>query len=99
MKIDKIKKELKNRNIKFTDFGNNYIEFTGKITNSDDINFSVEGSLELLNENELVYSVYFTDLNSKKEYDAEIGNFINLTEENLSKTIDYIFNCDFVELA
>ena len=99
MKIDKIKKELKNRNIKFTDFGNNYIEFTGKITNSDGINFSVEGSLELLNENEFVYSVYFTDLNSKKEYDAEIGNFINLTEENLSKTIDYIFNCDFVELA
>lgn len=88
---DKYHFELENNSDGFTDFH-------GTIKNDNGITFEVEGSIEL-KDGEFSYSVSLYDVDNDKEYDAEIGSFVNMTENDIEEKIDYILSTDFVTLA
>lgn len=88
---DKYHFELENNSDGFTDFH-------GTIKSDNGITFEAEGSIEL-KDGELSYSVSLYDVDNDKEYDAEIGSFVNMTENDIEGKIDYILSTDFVTLA
>jgi hypothetical protein len=91
--------------ISTTEFGGDFIEFFGKLTNDQGSIMDVEGSLEVYltesKEYELTYSINITRLNPPKEYDGIIGIYrIKQAEEcDISTALKYILCTDFVTLS
>lgn len=95
MSFKKVIEVLKNKyRFELENNADNLVCFRGVIKN-EGITFEAEGSIEL-QEGELSYSVCLYDVDNNKEYDAEIGSFINIAENDIEKKIDYILSTDFV---
>lgn len=100
--IEVIENELKKLNFDISVFPNDFIEFNGKKRDDNGNDFSVEGSIEV-DENESVsFSVLFYDETNDIEYDGLIGTYYkkgNNWENVIKEYIDDLMTPNFVELA
>jgi hypothetical protein len=99
--FNKIKENLKKRNLCFDEGAADFTDFHGTVLNSDKEPFEVEGSIECDVENKTSsYSIVFYDVNRDIEYDGIIGTFHNVDKsDNIEVLMNRIFAADFVELA
>lgn len=99
--FNKIKENLKKRNLCFDEGATDFTDFHGTVLNSDKEPFEVEGSIECDVENKTIsYSIVFYDVNRDIEYDGIIGTFHNVDKsDNIEVLMNRIFAADFVELA
>ena len=82
MNTNEVKKLFQEINFECVEFGNDFLEFHGKMKNSEGVQFDIEGSFEI-KEEEIAYSLNFYDEEKECEYDGMIGTIKEPTKENL----------------
>ena len=99
--FNKIKENLKKRNLCFDENAVDFTDFHGTVLNSDKEPFEVTGSIECDEENKTIsYSIVFYDVNKDIEYDGIIGTFHNVDKsDNIEVLMNKIIEPNFVECA